>query len=137
MSGKTFLAAFQVGSNLVPDAIDNAIKRGKLNEEKALLNIQNELKRKERDRMLTSDESLKNIDEGISEIKDFDSPEASDKIKNLMRKNIFGVSQYKPNFERLTSTLKDLDKVTGMMTEINTDIEQKKIPIFAFFSNIN
>jgi len=127
MSGKTFLAAFQVGSNLVPDAIDNAIKRGKLNEEKALLNIQNELKRKERDRMLTSDESLKNIDEGISEIKDFDSPEASDKIKNLMRENIFGVSQYKPNFERLTSTLKDLDKVTGMMTEINTDIEQKKI----------
>ena len=127
MSGKTFLAAFQVGSNIVPDAIDNALRRGKLDEEKTALELQNELRRKERDRIVTSDESLQKINEGISEIEDFDSPEAADTIKNLMRDNVFGVSQYKPNFERLTSTLKNLDQVTGMMSRINTDIEQKKI----------
>ena len=127
MSGKTFLAAFQVGSNIVPDAIDNALRRGKLDEEKTALELQNELRRKERDRIVTSDESLQKINEGISEIEDFDSPEAADTIKNLMRDNVFGDSQYKPNFERLTSTLKNLDQVTGMMSRINTDIEQKKI----------
>ena len=127
MDGKTFLAAFQVGSNIVPDAIDNALKRGKLDEEKTALELQNELKRKERDRIVTSDESLQKINEGISGIEDFDSPEAADTIKNLMQDNVFGVSQYKPNFERLTSTLKNLDQVTGMMTQINSDIEQKKI----------
>tara|TARA_R100000458_G_C8276939_1_gene252337 strand:- start:3425 stop:4909 length:1485 start_codon:yes stop_codon:yes gene_type:complete len=127
MSGKTFLAAFQVGSNIVPDAIENALRRGKLDEEKVTLELQNELRRKERDRIVTSDESLQKINEGISRIEDFDSPEAADTIKNLMQDNVFGVSQYKPNFERLTSTLKNLDQVTGMMTQINSDIEQKKI----------
>jgi len=127
MSGKTFLAAFQVGSNIVPDAIENALRRGKLDEEKVALELQNELRRKERDRIVTSDESLQKINEGISGIEDFDSPEAADTIKNLMQENVFGVSQYKPNFERLTSTLKNLDQVTGMMTQINSDIEQKKI----------
>ena len=48
MSGKTFLAAFQVGSNIVPDAIENALRRGKLDEEKVTLELQNELRRKEK-----------------------------------------------------------------------------------------
>jgi hypothetical protein len=72
MSGKTFLAAFQVGSNIVPDAIENALRRGKLDEEKVALELQNELRRKERDRIVTSDESLQKINEGISGIEDFD-----------------------------------------------------------------
>jgi hypothetical protein len=127
MSGKTFLAAFQVGSNLVPDAIDGAIKRGKLDAEKVALELQNKVKQKETERLETSNTELKAFKDGWSKIKDVNSPEGADQLQGLMKKHLFGISQYKPNLDTLTGELKMLDQFTGLLSTVNSDIQQKKI----------
>ena len=52
MSGKTFLAAFQVGSRLLPDEVDRRINRGKINLQKELLELEKdvEIAKKEREK---------------------------------------------------------------------------------------
>ena len=127
MSGKTFLAAFQVGSNLVPDAIDNAIKRGKLDAEKVALELQNKVKEKETERLVTSNKELKAFKDGWSKIKDVNSPEGADQLQGLMKQHLFGISQYKPNLDNLAGELKMLDQFTGLLSTVNSDIQQKKI----------
>ncbi len=66
MSGKTFLAAFQVGSRLVPDEIDRRVSRKKINLEKDLLRIKKEVEDKKKEREKIGAESFNTFETGFN-----------------------------------------------------------------------
>ena len=127
MSGKTFLGAFQVGSKIVPDAIEGSIRRGKLDAEKLALEFANDAKQRERDRRITSDDATDKVYADLKNIPDIGSPDAGDAIKDPFNKNLFGVSQFKPNVDRLMGDLKMLDAYNGFSSTITNDIALSKI----------
>ena len=127
ISGKTFLSAFQVGSRIVPDAIEGSIRRGKLDAEKLALEFENDAKQRERDRKIASDEHTAAVYKDLENIPDISSPDAADEIKASFNKNLFGISQYKPNVDRLVGDLKLLDAYNGFSSKITNDLSLSKI----------
>ena len=91
MSGKTFLAAFQVGSRLVPDEIDRRVSRKKINLEKDLLRIKKEVEDKKKEREKIGAESFNNFETGFNSL-DLNSTDFPSKYKTLVSNNITGIS---------------------------------------------
>lgn len=91
MSGKTFLAAFQVGSRLVPDEIDRRVSRKKINLEKDLLRIKKEVEEKKKEREKIGAESFNNFETGFNSL-DLNSTDFPSKYKTLVSNNITGIS---------------------------------------------
>ncbi len=127
MSGKTFLAAFQVGSNLVPDAIDGAIKRGKLDAEKVALELQNKVKAREDKRKLDAIRSKEMAIDELTSINDLQGPDARNQVKKILDNHIFGMSQDKSVLAGFMTDLKMLDDYNGFSSSIKNDIEQRNI----------
>ena len=86
ISGKTFLSAFQVGSRIVPDAIEGSIRRGKLDAEKVALELQNKVKQREEDRRLEAIRSKEMAIDELTSINDLESPDAGDDVKKILDK---------------------------------------------------
>lgn len=127
MSGKTFLAAFQVGSNLVPDAIDGAIKRGKLDAEKVALELQNKVKAREDKRKLDATRSKEMAIDELTSINDLQGPDAGNEVKKILDNHLFGMSQDKGVLAGFMTDLKMLDDYNGFSSSIKNDIEQRNI----------
>ena len=108
MSGKTFLAAFQVGSRLVPDEIDRRISRGKINLEKDLLRIKKEVEDKKKEREKIGAESFNNFETGFDAL-NLSSTDFPSQYKNLVSNNLTGMIMSpvsKAKFEEIDKMVK-------------------------------
>lgn len=68
MDGKTFLAAFQVGSRLYPDEVDRRISRGKIDLEKNLLRIKQEAETAAKEREKTGLKEFNEFKQGFEKL---------------------------------------------------------------------
>ena len=91
MSGKTFLAAFQVGSRLYPDEVDRRINRGKINLQKNLLELEEEVERAKKERESTGLKEFNEFKQGFEKL-DLDNVNFPTQWKNLVSKHITGIS---------------------------------------------
>ena len=91
MSGKTFLAAFQVGSRLYPDEVDRRINRGKINLQKNLLELEEEVERAKKERETTGLKEFNEFKQGFEKL-DLDNVNFPTQWKNLVSKHITGIS---------------------------------------------
>ena len=127
ISGKTFLSAFQVGSRIVPDAIEGSIRRGKLDAEKVALELQNKVKQREEDRRLEAIRSKEMAIDELTSINDLESPDAGDEVKKILDSHLFGMSQNKDVLNSFMTDLKLLDDYNGFSGTIKDDIKQRAI----------
>jgi len=127
ISGKTFLSAFQVGSRIVPDAIEGSIRRGKLDAEKVALELQNKVKQREDDRRLEAIRSKEMAMDELTSINDLESPDAGDEVKKILDSHLFGMSQNKEVLNSFMTDLKLLDDYNGFSGTIKDDIKQRGI----------
>lgn len=91
MDGKTFLAAFQVGSRLYPDEVDRRINRGKINLQKNLLELEEEVERAKKERETTGLKEFNEFKQGFEKL-DLDNVNFPTQWKNLVSKHITGIS---------------------------------------------
>ena len=91
MDGKTFLAAFQVGSRLYPDEVDRRINRGKINLQKNLLELEEEVERAKKERESTGLKEFNEFKQGFEKL-DLDNVNFPTQWKNLVSKHITGIS---------------------------------------------
>jgi hypothetical protein len=91
MDGKTFLAAFQVGSRLYPDEVDRRINRGKINLQKNLLELEEEVERSKKQRENTGLKEFNEFKQGFEKL-DLDNVNFPTQWKNLVSKHITGIS---------------------------------------------
>jgi len=109
MSGKTFLAAFQVGSRLVPDEIDRRISRKKINLEKDLLRIKKEVEGKKKEREKIGAESFNTFETGFNAL-NLNSTDFPSQYKNLVSSNVTGMIMSpvsKAKFEEIDKMVKE------------------------------
>lgn len=91
MDGKTFLAAFQVGSRLYPDEVDRRISRGKIDLEKNLLRIKQEAEEAAKEREKTGLKEFNEFKQGFEKL-DLNNVNFPTQWKNLVSKHITGIS---------------------------------------------
>ena len=109
MSGKTFLAAFQVGSRLVPDEIDRRISRKKINLEKDLLRIKKQVEGKKKEREKIGEESFNTFETGFNAL-NLNSTDFPSQYKNLVSSNVTGMIMSpvsKAKFEEIDKMVKE------------------------------
>ncbi len=109
MSGKTFLAAFQVGSRLVPDEIDRRVSRKKINLEKDLLRIKKEVEDKKKEREKIGAESFNTFETGFNAL-NLNSTDFPSQYKNLVSSNLTGMIMSpvsKAKFEEIDKMVKE------------------------------
>ena len=91
MSGKTFLAAFQVGSNLVPDEIDRRVSRKKINLQKNLLELEEGVEKAKGEREKTGLKEYNEFKQSFEKL-DLNNVNFPTQWKNLVSKHITGIS---------------------------------------------
>jgi hypothetical protein len=109
MSGKTFLAAFQVGSRLVPDEIDRRVSRKKINLEKNLLRIKKQVEDKKKEREKIGAESFNTFETGFNAL-NLNSTDFPSQYKNLVSSNLTGMIMSpvsKAKFEEIDKMVKE------------------------------
>ena len=121
MSGKTFLAAFQVGSRLVPDEIDRRVSRKKTNLQKDLLEIEKKAKDSEKIRRTEGVKSYNDWDREIKEL-DKDSPFFPRQYADITSKYIGGISLWPQAYTRYENTdnaIKEDARFKGKVDAVN------------------
>jgi hypothetical protein len=109
MSGKTFLAAFQVGSRLLPDEIDRRVSRKKINLEKNLLRIKKQVEDKKKEREKIGAESFNTFETGFNAL-NLNSTDFPSQYKNLVSSNLTGMIMSpvsKAKFEEIDKMVKE------------------------------
>jgi len=109
MDGKTFLAAFQVGSRLYPDEVDRRISRGKINLEKNLLRIKQEAETAAKEREKTGLENLSKFEAGFKGL-NMNSTNFPSQYKKLVSEHITGIAMSptaKTRFQEIDKTVKE------------------------------
>jgi len=105
MDGKTFLAAFQVGSRLYPDEVDRRISRGKIDLEKNLLRIKQEAETAAKEREKTGLKEFNEFKQGFDKL-DLNNVNFPTQWKNLVSKHITGISM-SPTADAMYKNIKD------------------------------
>jgi hypothetical protein len=105
MDGKTFLAAFQVGSRLYPDEVDRRINRGKINLQKNLLELEEEVERAKKEREKTGLKEFNEFKQGFEKL-DLNNVNFPTQWKNLVSKHITGISM-SPTANAMYKNIKD------------------------------
>jgi hypothetical protein len=109
MDGKTFLAAFQVGSRLYPDEVDRRINRGKINLQKNLLELEEEVERAKKEREKTGLENLSKFETGFKGL-NMNSTNFPAQYKKLVSEHITGIAMSptaKTRFQEIDKTVKE------------------------------
>jgi hypothetical protein len=109
MDGKTFLAAFQVGSRLYPDEVDRRINRGKINLQKNLLELEEEVERAKKEREKTGLENLSKFETGFKGL-NMNSTNFPSQYKKLVSEHITGIAMSptaKTRFQEIDKTVKE------------------------------
>ena len=109
MDGKTFLAAFQVGSRLYPDEVDRRINRGKIDLEKNLLRIKQEAEEAAKEREKTGLENLSKFEAGFKGL-NMNSTNFPSQYKKLVSEHITGIAMSptaKTRFQEIDKTVKE------------------------------
>ncbi len=109
MSGKTFLAAFQVGSRLYPDELDRRINRGKINLQKELLELEKDVEIAKKEREKTGLENLSKFEAGFKGL-NMNSTNFPAQYKKLVSEHITGIAMSptaKTRFQEIDKTVKE------------------------------
>ena len=117
MDGKTFLAAFQVGSRLYPDEVDRRINRGKINLQKNLLELEEEVERAKKERETTGLKEFNEFKQGFEKL-DLNNVNFPTQWKNLVSKHITGISM-----SPTAKTMYDNIKKTVVESEVYKSFE--------------
>ena len=117
MDGKTFLAAFQVGSRLYPDEVDRRISRGKIDIEKNLLRIKQEAEKAAKEREATGLKEFNEFKQGFEKL-DLNNVNFPTQWKNLVSKHITGISM-----SPTAKTMYDNIKKTVVESEVYKSFE--------------
>tara|TARA_E500000305_G_C4021965_1_gene239397 strand:+ start:720 stop:2120 length:1401 start_codon:yes stop_codon:yes gene_type:complete len=105
MSGKTFLAAFQVGSRLLPDEVDRRINRGRVNLQKELLELEKDVETAKKEREKTGLKEFNEFKQGFDKL-DLNNVNFPTQWKNLVSKHITGISM-SPTADAMYKNIKD------------------------------
>jgi len=105
MDGKTFLAAFQVGSRLYPDEVDRRINRGKINLQKELLELEKDVEIAKKEREKTGLKEFNEFKQGFEKL-DLNNVNFPTQWKNLVSKHITGISM-SPTANAMYKNIKD------------------------------
>ena len=109
MDGKTFLAAFQVGSRLYPDEVDRRINRGKINLQKELLELEKDVEIAKKEREKTGLENLSKFESGFKGL-NMNSTNFPSQYKKLVSEHITGIAMSptaKTRFQEIDKTVKE------------------------------
>ena len=109
MDGKTFLAAFQVGSRLYPDEVDRRINRGKINLQKELLELEKDVEEAKKEREKTGLENLSKFEAGFKGL-NMNSTNFPSQYKKLVSEHITGIAMSptaKTRFQEIDKTVKE------------------------------